>query len=64
MKCNLVILNYNDSYRAFELAKKTINFNNIDRVVIVDNKSTDNSLEYLKERVQKSDKIQIVEAKK
>lgn len=48
MKCVLIILNYNDSKRAIELARKSIKLSSLERVIIVDNKSTDNSLQYLK----------------
>lgn len=63
MKCVLIILNYNDSHRALELAQKSIKYNNIDRVVIVDNKSTDNSVEYLKNQIENHDKIDILKAR-
>ena len=46
VSCSMVILNYNDSRRAWQLAKKCFLFKNIDNVIIVDNKSTDDSLEY------------------
>ena len=46
ISCTMVILNYNDSRRAWQLAKKCFLFKNIDNVIIVDNKSTDDSLEY------------------
>lgn len=52
MKCVLIILNYNDSHRALELAQKSKKYNNINRVVIVDNKSTDNSVEYLENQTE------------
>jgi len=63
MKCVLIILNYNDSHRALELAQKSIKYNNIDRVVIVDNKSTDNSVEYLENQIENHDKIDILKAR-
>lgn len=47
MSCVMVILNYNDSQRAWSLAEKCIFFKSVDRVVIVDNCSTDESVSYL-----------------
>ena len=46
MNCVMIILNYNDSYRAWKLAKKCNSFDSIDKVIIVDNCSTDDSIEY------------------
>lgn len=63
MKCVLIILNYNDSHRALELAQKSKKYNNINRVVIVDNKSTDNSVEYLENQTESCDKIDILKAR-
>lgn len=48
MNCVMIILNYNDSRRALQLARKCIAFSSIDKIVIVDNKSTDDSIKYLK----------------
>lgn len=38
-------------------------YNNINRVVIVDNKSTDNSVEYLENQTESCDKIDILKAR-
>ena len=43
----MCVLNYNDSRRALELAERCINFKSIDKVIIVDNKSTDDSVLFL-----------------
>ena len=53
--CVLVILNFNDSKRSLSLAKKCKTFSAIDKVIIVDNKSTDNSIEYLKQNLVSDD---------
>ena len=45
------ILNYNDSRRALELAERCIKFAPIEKVIIVDNKSTDDSVKFLSERM-------------
>lgn len=63
MKCALIILNYNDSHRAFELAQKSIEYDNVDRVIIVDNKSTDNSLKYLQNKIDGIVKIDLLKAR-
>lgn len=59
LKTGLVIVNYND----FETTKKFIdtinNFKSIDRIVVVDNKSTDNSL--LKFKKLKLKKLDVLE---
>ncbi|MBN6047596.1 glycosyltransferase family 2 protein [Streptococcus thermophilus] len=47
MNCAMIILNYNDSQRAWKLASRCQEFTSIDKVIIVDNKSDDNSAEYL-----------------
>lgn len=47
MDCVMIILNYNDSKRALQLAEKCKAYSAIDKVIIVDNKSTDNSIDYL-----------------
>lgn len=46
-KCGCVILNYNSGKQALSLAEKMISFSSVKTVVIVDNKSTDNSMEIL-----------------
>lgn len=51
MDCVMIILNYNDSRRALELAETCKGFSTIDRVIIVDNKSTDDSIVYLTENL-------------
>lgn len=43
----MVILNYNDGKRAIELADKCSKFGPIEKIVIVDNNSTDDSVNYL-----------------
>ena len=40
---DLLILNYNDSSTTVELVNATINFRNIDHILVVDNNSTDDS---------------------
>jgi GT2 family glycosyltransferase len=51
MDCVMVILNYNDSRRALHLAEMCKSYSTIDKVVIVDNKSTDDSINYLTENL-------------
>ena len=47
MKCGFVILNYNSWKMTKKLAEKVAEFDRIEKVVIVDNQSTDNSFEHL-----------------
>lgn len=61
MKCAMVILNYNDGKRATELADTCSKFAAIEKIVIVDNKSTDNSVNYFQEI--NNSKIDLVFAK-
>lgn len=57
-----VVLNYNDADTTLNLLKRIEPMEIIDQIVLVDNKSTDNSLERLKE--QESNKVHVVCAKK
>lgn len=57
-----VVLNYNDANTTLDLLKRIEPMEIIDQIVLVDNKSTDNSLERLKE--QESNKVHVVCAKK
>lgn len=57
-----VILNYNDAGTTIELVESIKNFENIDYIVIVDNDSTDNSMDIISPHA--SDKIKIVQTGK
>lgn len=57
-----VVLNYNDADTTLDLLKRIEPMEIIDQIVLVDNKSTDNSLERLKD--QESNKVHVVCAKK
>ena len=46
-KCCCLILNYNDSKTTIELVNTINYYKNIDEILVVDNCSTDNSLDYL-----------------
>ena len=48
MSCTLIILNYNDSQRAVTLARRCQLFSSIKHIVVVDNCSTDDSLDVLR----------------
>ncbi len=48
MKLGVVILNYNDYKTTLDLISHIKNYNEIDNIVVVDNKSTNDSLEILK----------------
>lgn len=47
MKIGIVILNYNDVKTTLSLVEKIVSFKSIDTIVVVDNFSTDNSVEEL-----------------
>lgn len=61
MKNGIVILNYNDSENTCLMLDDIKKYKVLDYIIIVDNKSTDNSVEKLKPYVNK--KIKLVEAK-
>ena len=62
MKISFLILNYNSWKTTEKLAKKVQTFACVDRIVIVDNVSTDDSYEQLLK--MKSNKIDIIRTKK
>ena len=57
----IVILNYNDAHTTQNLVNQIKNYSNIDKIVVVDNCSTDDSLEIL--RQLESSKIDVIESK-
>lgn len=61
MKNGIVILNYNDSDNTSLILEDIRNYKILDKIVIVDNKSTDDSVKKLKHYENK--KIKIIEAK-
>ena len=60
MKTGIVILNYNDSETTVELINRIKNYEILDLIVIVDNKSTDNSYEVLKK--YENEKIKVIQS--
>ncbi len=62
MKTGFVILNFNCWKKTTELALKTASFEEVDAVVVIDNVSTDDSYEHLKELSHK--KIYVLQSKK
>ena len=61
-RVGLVILNYNDSGRTIELLDKIAEYNVWCKIVVVDNKSTDNSVEILKKHTY--DNVDVIESEK
>ena len=57
-KVDCVILNYNDADSCIELVNKIKKYENIKKIIIVDNNSTDNSVQKLE--IIKSEKVDIV----
>lgn len=62
MKNSIIILNYNDACTTYKLVNKISQYKNIYKIIIVDNCSTDNSLEILSNL--KSEKVEIIETNK
>ncbi len=60
-KAGLVLLNYNDSARTVNLARKSLDIKEFDKICVVDNCSTDDSYVKLK-RLEKSDKITVLQS--
>ena len=60
MKTVFLIINYNDAKTTLTLLNNIKNYKIIDRILIVDNNSTDNSFKLLKE--EENDKIEIVKS--
>lgn len=59
MKTGLIVVNYNDYKTTKEFVESILNFKIIEKIVIVDNKSTNDSVKQLK--TIKNDKIKIIE---
>jgi GT2 family glycosyltransferase len=60
MKTGIVILNYNDSNTTAEIIDRIKNYNVLDLIVVVDNKSADDSYTILKE--YENEKIKVIQA--
>lgn len=61
MKNGIVILNYNDSENTSLILEDIKNYKNLDTIVIVDNKSTDDSVKKLKKWENKKIKLVVAE---
>ena len=64
MKINCVILNYNDANTAVELVREICGYKALDRIVVVDNASTDDSLEKLEKLKAEIAKVDLLCAEK
>ena len=64
MKINCVILNYNDADTTMGLVREICGYQALDRIVIVDNASTDDSWEKLKMLTDEAGKIDVLRAEK
>lgn len=60
MKCGIVILNTNDFQTSNDLLLQIKDYNSLDKIVVVDNNSTDGSYEKL--RQFENDKIKVIQA--
>ena len=63
MKVAVIIVNYNDAEETVQYVKKIREYQNIGRIVVVDNMSTDENTESLLESI-KSEKVYVVKADK
>lgn len=64
MKINCVILNYNDADTTMGLVREICGYQALDRIVVVDNASTDDSWQKLAVLADESDKIDVLRAEK
>ena len=62
MKCGLIVLNYNDFNTTEKLLNAIKNYDALDKIVVVDNKSPDGSFEKLLKF--QSDKISVIQSPK
>ncbi len=62
MKTGIIILNYNDSENTTKMIQQIKNFKTLSKIIIVDNKSTDDSVKKLKKLAK--DNVILLEAKK
>ena len=60
-KTGIVILNYNDYETTINMLNSIKDYDSLDHIVVVDNKSTDNSYEVLKP--YESKKIDVIQSK-
>lgn len=58
----LIVLNYNDYPTTYKFIKSVKNYNNIDKIVVVDNNSPDKSYERLLKH--RSDKVHVIKSEK
>lgn len=58
----VIILNYNDSNNTYEITNKLSKYDIVDKIIVVDNISTDNSFLFLKKL--ESDKVKIIQSEK
>ena len=61
IKSSLIVLNYNDSATTANLVKSVKSYNTIDKIIIVDNNSSDDSKEKLSTLVD--EKIDFIQRK-
>lgn len=64
MKTGIVILNYNDSESTITLTDSIMSYDSIDNIMIVDNRSKDDSFNVLSERYKDSSKVSVVLSEK
>lgn len=60
MKTVFLIVNYNDYKTTIELINNIKNYESIDKILVVDNNSTDNSFNEIKKYIVSNDKIEVI----
>ena len=60
MRTAMIVLNYNDYETTMKFIENIINYKSIEKIIIVDNNSTDNSYDKLKKL--ESDKVEIIKS--
>ena len=64
MQCIFIILNYNDSQTTINLVDKLLHYSSVEKIIIIDNKSPDNSFKVLKNYYNTMVKVVLLQSPK